>query len=104
MNDIFEVKLNTDELSENSLSILDNQPETSPSITTVDPEPLMSLDILKGWAGYPGEPVSDVEFLSHVGLVGDDIPSWFKQNASRWILDGQISQQEFVNALDYLVK
>jgi len=79
------------------------EPESISQDPTFIPEPLISTDFLKGWAGFSSESISDPEFLSHVGLDGQEIPNWVKQNIPRWVLDGQITQQEFVNALEYLV-
>jgi hypothetical protein len=59
-------------------------------------------DILEKWAGYSQEVVSDSELLQYAGIEGTNIPDWFKKNLAKWIIDGTVTQQEFVNALTYL--
>ena len=44
---------------------------------------------------------SDLDVLSKFGIKGEKIPPYFKQFV-KWILNDQISQEEFVNALLYL--
>lgn len=68
-------------------------------------QPQIPLDALDAWAGFSEYPVSDSEFLKKLGIEGDDMPSWFKQSKiAKWVKDGLISQQEFFNALSYIVK
>jgi len=69
-------------------------------------EPEMDFDGLDGilpkWAGYSSESVSDSEFLSQIGIEGQQIPSWFKKsNIGKWVIDGTVTQQELVNAIKY---
>ena len=51
--------------------------------------------------GYDVKTASDIDVLSEFGIKGEKIPSWTKQFV-KWILKDQISQEEFVNALQYL--
>jgi hypothetical protein len=57
--------------------------------------------ILEKWGGFSTESASDSEVLQEIGIEASTIPSWVKENA-RWILKGDVSQQEFVDALRYL--
>jgi len=71
----------------------------------IDPEPLISKQILDDWSGFSSNYVSDSELLSHIGIDGEVIPSWLKKsNITKWLRDGVLSQQEFVNALKFLDK
>jgi len=71
----------------------------------IDPEPLISMEVLDDWSGFSSNYVSDSEFLSHIGIDGDEIPSWLKKSKiAKWVRDGMVSQQEFVNALKFLDK
>jgi len=73
--------------------------------SVMDPEPLISMEVLEDWAGFSDNYVSDSEFLSHIGIDGDEIPSWLKKSKiAKWVRDGMLSQQEFVNALKFLDK
>ena len=80
--------------------ILDSEFGLEPEM---DPEPLMSMDYLNGWVGYSSVVIGDSEFLSHIEIDGDKIPSWFKKGqVAKWVINEQISQQEFVDALRFL--
>jgi hypothetical protein len=46
-------------------------------------------------------PISDTQFLSHMGIQGTHIPSWMVKNA-KWVTSGDISQQDLENGLRYL--
>jgi len=70
----------------------------------MDPEPLMSMEVLDDWAGYSNNPISDSEFLSHIGIDGEKIPGWFKNNNAKWVREGMLTQNEFVNALQFFDK
>jgi len=103
------IELQTDEplIDPEPESVFDTETPNQLKVQTVpemDPEPLMSLDVLSGWAGYSNENISDSEFLNHVGIDGEKIPSWFKNKIGKWVLEGEITQQELVNALKFLNK
>ena len=70
--------------------------ESSTGTWTVD-----QLSVLKKWAGYDTEPASDVNVLSEFGIEGDRIPTYIKQFIA-WIINDEISQDEFVDVLQYL--
>jgi hypothetical protein len=59
------------------------------------------LSVLKQWGGYDVKTASDIDVLSEFVIKGEKIPSYVK-NLVKWILMDQISQEEFVNALQYL--
>lgn len=37
------------------------------------------------WAGYSEKAISDKEFLAYMGLDGEKIPKWIKQNNVKWV-------------------
>jgi len=59
------------------------------------------LSVLKQWGGYDVETASDIDVLSKFGIKGEKIPPYVKQLV-KWILKDEVSQEEFVNALQYL--
>ncbi|MEK0320705.1 MAG: hypothetical protein QQN61_06405, partial [Nitrosopumilus sp.] len=59
------------------------------------------LSVLKQWGGYDVGTASDLDVLSKFGIKGEKIPPYVKQFV-KWILMDEISQEEFVNALQYL--
>lgn len=68
----------------------------------MDPEPLMSVSLLKQWAGYSEGNISDEEFLKNLGIEGTKIPSWFKKSeVSKWVIDQTISQRELLDTLKF---
>jgi len=58
------------------------------------------LSVLKAWGGYDTETASDLDVLAKFGIKGEKIPPYVKQLV-KWILKNEISQEEFVNALQY---
>jgi len=73
---------------------IDKQPEKKES------EKLSRDSIIK-WGGLSTEIISDTDLLNMAGLDGDTIPRWFKSNIPSWIMQDRISQEEFVNALNF---
>ena len=45
--------------------------------------------------------VSDSKLLSDMGIKANHIPSWMINNA-KWVIDGKITEKDFVNAIMYL--
>jgi len=84
-------------------------PSTTPE-TVIEPEPIIdqepsfSWEMFNQWAGYSTETVTDAEFLSNLGYDGEKIPYWFKKNNAKWLKDELISQEDIVNAIEFLVK
>ena len=71
-------------------------------ILEMDPEPLLSVSLLKQWAGYSEGYVSDEEFLKNLGLEGTKVPSWFKKSqVARWVIEETISQRELLDTLKF---
>ena len=88
-----------------------NSTDTTPD-TSADPESasdesptgiwtMDQLSVLKRWAGYDTESASDVKVLSEFGIAGDKIPSYVKQFTA-WIINNEITRDEFVDVLHYL--
>ena len=74
-------------------------------IIEMDPEPLLSMSLLKKWAGFSEESVSDEEFLKNLGLEGTKIPSWFKKSqVAKWVIEETISQRELIDTLKFFEK
>ena len=100
--DAIEIVRGTDQSLE-SIGILGNVQQEIESV--MDPEPLISMEVLEDWAGFSDNYVSDNEFLSHIGIDGEEIPIWLKKSKiAKWVREGMISQQEFVNGLKFLDK
>jgi len=68
----------------------------------IDPEPIFSWERFNEWAGYSESNLTDEEFLKHLEIDGNNIPSWIKQNNAKWVKQGLISQDELVIALENL--
>src|SRR3972149_5503532 len=87
------------------------KPESQPEVKQesvlikMDPEPLLSVPLLKQWAGFSGDSVSDEEFLKNLGLQGTKIPSWFKKSqVAKWVIEETISQRELLDTLKFFEK
>lgn len=70
--------------------------------STMDAEPIFSWDKFNQWAGYSESELTDKEFLEHVGIGGNDIPDWVKENNAKWVKDGEMTQEELIIVLKYL--
>ena len=84
-----------------------SQTEVEPEsdLVKMDPEPLLSVPLLKQWAGYAENSVSDEEFLKNLGLEGTKIPSWFKKSqVAKWVIEDTISQRELIDTLKFFQK
>ncbi len=62
----------------------------------------LSSDIFDKWAGYSEVSITDREFLSSIGIDGNSIPKWIKQNDAKWVKQGLISQEDLIKALNNL--
>ncbi|MGQ0792174.1 MAG: hypothetical protein ACT4NJ_08155 [Nitrosopumilaceae archaeon] len=83
------------------------QPEVKPEsdLVKMDPEPLLSVPLLKQWAGFSEGSVSDEEFLKNLGLEGTKMPSWFKKSqVSKWVIEETISHRELLDTLKFFEK
>jgi len=87
------------------------KPESQPEVkqesdlVKMDPEPLLSFPLLKQWAGFSEDSISDEEFLEHLGLDGTQIPSWFKKSqVAKWVIEETISQRELIDTLKFFEK
>src|SRR3989337_2840679 len=88
-----------------------NLPELQPGVqlesdlVKMDPEPLLSIPMLKQWAGFSEDSVSDEDFLKNLGLEGTKIPSWFKKSqVVKWVIEETISQRELLDTLKFFEK
>jgi len=66
--------------------------------TTISPDLLLDI---KEWNGNSTITVSDSKLLSDMGIKGDHIPFWVTKVA-KWVTDGKINEQDFVNAILYM--
>src|SRR3972149_4866836 len=85
----------------------ESQPEVKPEsdLVKMDPEPFLSVPLLKQWAGFSEDSVSDKEFLKSLGLEGTKIPSWFKKSqVAKWVIEETISQRELLDTLKFFEK
>ena len=94
-----------------SILVQSGQLESEPAvklesdILEMDPEPLLSVSLLKRWAGFSEDSVSDEEFLKNLGLEGTKVPSWFKKSQiSKWVIEETISQRELLDTLKFFEK
>lgn len=60
---------------------------------------MVGPDKIRAWLG-PAH-MEDAAFLHELNMTGQHIPSWLKRTA-QWVLDGQISSNDLVQALRYL--
>ncbi|HEV2192888.1 MAG TPA: hypothetical protein VGR54_04625 [Nitrosopumilaceae archaeon] len=77
---------------------------TNPVIISQNLQTKISPDLLldiKEWNGNSAITVSDSKLLSDMGIKANHIPSWITNNA-KWVIDGKITKQDFVNAIMYL--
>jgi len=56
------------------------------------------------WAGYSEQSISDSELLVQIGIAGKSIPSWYKETVANWIYTGEVSYDDFVNAIKFFEK
>ena len=71
-------------------------PQPSPSQTKPD-----VMESIKDWAGYSPHPISNHDLLNQMNINAQRIPSWVGKTA-KWVVDGSVTTQEFVNVLKYL--
>jgi hypothetical protein len=65
--------------------------------TVISPDLLFDI---KAW-NDKSSTISDSKLLSDMGIKANHIPSWITNNA-KWVIDGKITKQDFVNAIMYL--
>src|SRR3989337_264615 len=94
-----------------SIQVPSNLPELQPKVelesdlVKMDPEPLLLVPLLKQWAGFSEDSVSDEDFLKNLGLEGTKIPSWFKKSqVVKWVIEETISQRELLDTLKFFEK
>ena len=81
----------------NEASVVTNPVTISQNLQTVTPDLLFDI---KGWNSNSAT-ISDSKLLSDIGIKANHIPSWITNNA-KWVIDGKITRQDFVNAIMYL--
>ena len=59
------------------------------------------ITAIKKWGGYSAESASDSDLLESIGVEAKHIPSWVKK-PTRWIVNGDLTTEEFINAIKYL--
>ena len=64
-------------------------------------EPTDLFDDISYWSSHAQEKTSSVELLDEYGISGTKIPTWVTVTAT-WVLNGQITKNEFGEALRYL--
>jgi len=65
--------------------------------TVISPELLFDI---KEWNSNSAT-ISDQKLLSDIGIKANYIPSWVT-NTAKWVIDGKITEQDFVNAIKYM--
>jgi uncharacterized linocin/CFP29 family protein len=61
------------------------------------------MPVIQQWGGFSQKSVSDATLLKTIGVDAEHIPHWFK-GTTRWVVNGDTSQQEFVDAVKYMYK
>jgi hypothetical protein len=103
--DAIRVEQAEDVITPNNLPQLQPEVEIESGLVKMDPEPLLSIPILKQWAGFSEDSISDEEFLKNLGFEGTKIPSWFKKSqVSKWVIEETISQRELLDTLKFFEK
>ena len=77
---------------------------SDPIIISQNLQTTNSADLLlriKEWDDNSMTTASDSTLLSNMGIKSNHIPFWMENNA-RWVVDGKITEQDFVNAIMYL--
>lgn len=77
-------------------------PQIPSDLIKTESQSLISSDIFDKWAGYSEISITDKEFLSSIGINGNFIPKWIKQNDAKWVKQGLISQEDLIKALKNL--
>ena len=70
----------------------------SPPSSVTNPD---KPDVISEIDGWSGSSISDTALLNDLSITGNHIPSWLKKVA-KWVADGQISEDDFVNAIKYM--
>ena len=103
--DAIKVERAVEEVIPSNLSQLQPEAKLDMNLVKMDPEPLLSVPMLKQWAGFSEDSISDGEFLKNLGLEGTKIPSWFKKSqVSKWVIEETISQRELLDTLKFFQK
>jgi hypothetical protein len=103
--DAIKVQQSTTAQIPNELSQLQPEVKLESELVEMDPEPLLSIPMLKQWAGFSEDSVSDEEFLKNLGIEGTKIPPWFKKSqVSKWVIEETITQRELLDTLKFFEK
>jgi len=65
-------------------------------------DPIISQEIFDSWTGYSSDITTDKEFLEHIGMEGDTIPHWLKENFAKWIKKDLTTNEDLINVIKYL--
>ena len=92
-------------ISEELSEIIEIPPEVIDE-DLINPEFEITIDKMtfEKWGGFSEESISDSELLAQMGIEGNSIPEWYKKIVTKWIHDGTISYEEFVNAIKFFEK
>jgi len=103
--DAIKVEQAQDVIAQSNLPQLQPEAELKSDLVKMDPEPLLSVPMLKQWAGFSEDSVSDEVFLKNLGIEGTKIPTWFKKSqVSKWVIEETISQRELLDTLKFFQK
>src|SRR2546427_6050763 len=83
-----------------------NQITPSQTVTSQQPQSQNEtqgeiLNAINEWSGYSPTSISDSGLLHKIGIKGQYIPSWVMKT-TKWLVEGQMSQEEFINIMKYL--
>ena len=103
--DAIKVEQTAESIVPSNVSSLQPEAEIDTDLVKMDPEPLLSVPMLKQWAGFSEDSISDEEFLKNLGIQGTKVPSWFKKSqVSKWVIEETISQRELLDTLKFFQK
>ena len=65
-----------------------------------------ALQVIRAWAGFAPEPVTDADLLALLGLdyPGADIPNWMMTELGVLVAKGLVTVEEFRTALEYVLE
>ena len=96
---------NNDVVSSGSISLDSISPSTSDT-TSSSKNSLSEYEIIKQWAGYSAESVSDTQVLDNLDISNNyssTLPKWIKNYLGKLVVNNEISVEQIRIVLSYVV-
>jgi hypothetical protein len=96
---------NNDVVSSGSISLDSISPSTSDT-TSSSKNSLSEYEIIKQWAGYSAESVSDTQVLDNLDISNNyssTLPKWIKSYLGKLVVNNEISVEQLRIVLSYMV-